>query len=118
MKRLDNYLRITFGLSALVWGTSGRAGRWGSPLLTIAGAMKVAEGVTGYRPMLQAITAIAIRRKPSQSKVADPSEEAANRERSGDGSDESLWRPTAPDPGHESSRFTMRSRHSDYRSEG
>lgn len=54
--RLDAYLRITLGLATLVWGASRRLGWWG-PVLTLAGAMKVAEGITGYCPMLHALGA-------------------------------------------------------------
>lgn len=96
MKRLDNYLRITLGLSALVWGASGRAGRWGSPMLTIAGAMKVAEGITGYRPMLQAMTSIAMRRKPTQSESTDATNESAANQSSNGGLNEAQRQSTGP----------------------
>ena len=119
MKRLDNYLRITLGLSALVWGAAGRAGRWGSPLLTVAGAMKVAEGITGYRPMLQAIASIAMRRRSSGSTTFNSGDEASDQDhKSADERETPLWRSTdAADTGYESSRHTLRSRRTGYRSD-
>lgn len=97
MKQLDNYLRITLGLSALVWGATGRAGRLGSVLLTVAGAMKVAEGITGYRPVLHAITSMAMRRKPMHTGNADEANEpATHRHADGPRRNEAQWQPTGP----------------------
>lgn len=47
-------MRLTLGFATLAWVATGRAGRW-TPLLGLAGAMKVAEGVTRYCPMLGAM---------------------------------------------------------------
>ncbi len=95
MKQLDNYLRITLGLSALVWGASGRTGRLGSFLLTVAGAMKVAEGITGYRPMLHAITSIAMRRKPKPDENRDTARRTTSERRTDDTKlNQTQWQPT------------------------
>ncbi|EGL81554.1 hypothetical protein CathTA2_3100 [Caldalkalibacillus thermarum TA2.A1] len=51
----DAIMRITFGLTGLAWGTAQmvRHPNRGFPMVvTMASAMKVAEGVTRYCPML------------------------------------------------------------------
>lgn len=45
--RLDAYIRVTGGLTLLGWGITKRS----TPAIAL-GAMKVAEGVTGFCPML------------------------------------------------------------------
>jgi glutamine synthetase len=55
VSRVDAMMRITLGLTGVAWGTSRmiRHPHSSTPLLvTIASAMKVAEGVTRFCPML------------------------------------------------------------------
>lgn len=85
--RLDAYLRITFGLSALVWGASRRLGRWG-PLLTLAGAMKVAEGLTRYCPMLHAVDAMNSRTASREEEQAHQGADAGSEL----SSEDALWK--------------------------
>ena len=51
----DAYLRITFGLVALGLASSRRMSGSSSTLLTLVGAMKVAEGITRFCPALWAL---------------------------------------------------------------
>lgn len=51
----DAYLRITFGLVALGLASSRRISGSSSTLLTLVGAMKVAEGITRFCPALWAL---------------------------------------------------------------
>ncbi|WP_202080377.1 YgaP family membrane protein [Caldalkalibacillus salinus] len=52
---IDAYMRLMFGLTGVAWGTSEMIRRPHSNtgfFVTMASAMKVAEGVTRYCPML------------------------------------------------------------------
>lgn len=51
---IDAYVRLTLGLAALTWATTGKLGKW-TGWVTLLGAMKVAEGVTRYSPLLAAL---------------------------------------------------------------
>lgn len=50
---VDAYIRITVGLAALTWVGARNGGSWRWPV-TLLGAMKVAEGITRYCPLLEA----------------------------------------------------------------
>ncbi|HEX6970721.1 MAG TPA: DUF2892 domain-containing protein [Limnochordia bacterium] len=50
---LDAYLRVTAGLMLLGWGASRRHTKLVSGLLMAVGAMRVAEGVTRWCPVLE-----------------------------------------------------------------
>lgn len=53
--RLDALMRITFGLTGVAWGTARMVrhpNRSGPLTVTLLSAMKVAEGVTRFCPML------------------------------------------------------------------
>lgn len=52
---LDAYLRITAGLALFGWGVTRRQGGVASGLMMAVGAMRVAEGVTRWCPVLELI---------------------------------------------------------------
>lgn len=79
---LDAYVRIAAGLAALTWVAAGKAGRC-SGLVTLLGAMKVAEGITRFCPMLALL-------KTSTLEVVDHAEQT--------GSDVPVSRGDLPNP--------------------
>ncbi|GMA49196.1 hypothetical protein GCM10025857_05530 [Alicyclobacillus contaminans] len=52
---VDQYLRLAAGTVALMGAAQCRRNRWAQTLLTLYGAMKVTEGVTGWCPIMYAM---------------------------------------------------------------
>ncbi|MDQ0338405.1 hypothetical protein J2S00_001189 [Caldalkalibacillus uzonensis] len=71
----DAIVRITFGLTGVAWGTAQmvRHPNRGFPMMvTMASAMKVAEGITRYCPMLAMLNMNSARLLPSEKREEMP----------------------------------------------